>query len=241
MVAVGQNQVGKLVLHQQNVVVGQRVIYLRVGIILHIFQMLPDGEILPRQLLHLAQQVVHQFLAEGDKLVGLVLQFLQLPDDIGFQPEDSPLQRNHHRGRLAVAHVEESKIIAEIEDIKAVLVRPVHQTGTKACAASDHLPEFRLAHDLLEKHKVENLRHVHAGVQHIDGNGDLGLFLRVGEIVNRLLREFQLVVDHHRVAGQVGVFLIEYFQDKLRVTVISRKNNCLAEVLAVVDAKSLRH
>ena len=37
-------------------------------------------------------------------------------------------------GRVAVAHVEESKIIAEIEDIKTILVRAVHQTGTKTGA-----------------------------------------------------------------------------------------------------------
>ena len=114
--------------------------------------MLLYGKAAPVQLPYLLQHLLHKLLAEGYQLLRLVVQVLQLVDDLGLQIENGALQGHLVDRGLALAHAEELEITAQVEDIELAFILSIHQTVAEARAAAYHLPELRLAHDLLEKH-----------------------------------------------------------------------------------------
>ena len=77
--------------------------------------------------------------------------------------------------------------------------------GAQAGAAADHLPEFGLAHNLLEEHQIQTFRNVNTGVQHIHGNSNLGQLLRIRELVDQALSIVDLVIDDFSKTGQMGM------------------------------------
>ena len=151
------------------------------------------------------------------------------------------MQRNHILALSLPAHAEKVKVSAEIKNIEFGLVRSVQQSRTQTGPPAYHLPEFRFALYFLEENQIQHFRHVNPGIQHIHGNGDLREFLRIGKIVNRVLRVIQIVVDNRRVTGQMRVFPVKDFQNFLRVPVAFRKNNALADLFAIVDFQAVRH
>jgi hypothetical protein len=95
--------------------------------------------------------------------------------------------------------IKELEILAKIEDVKEFLVPPgPKQVGAQPGAATEHLPEFRLRpHDLV-KDQIDDLRHIDAGVEHVDRDRNVGRLLRLIKIIEQRLRVFGLVVDRPR-------------------------------------------
>ena len=203
--------------------------------------MLFDRKVLAVQLAHLLHHVVHQCLAEGDQLRRLIGDILQLISDLCFQMEDRSLQRDHICGRSSFVHAEELKVAAKIKYIELLLVRAVDQSRTEPRPAPNHLPELRLAHDLLEENEIQHLRHVDAGIEHIHRDRDLRQLLRIGEFVDRALRVGHVVVDHLCAAGKLRILSIEDFQNLFRVRVALGKDDRLADPVAVVDLQPFGH
>ena len=95
--------------------------------------------------------------------------------------------------------IEELEILAEIEDVEEFLVPAgPEQVRAQPGAAAEHLPEFRLRPHDLEEDQVDDLRHIDAGVEHVDRDRDVRRFVRLIKIVEQRLRVFGLVVDHPR-------------------------------------------
>ena len=150
------------------------------------------------------------------------------------KPKIAPLNGNHIRGGISFIHAEKLKISAEVKNVKLLFILAIQKPRTQACAATDHLPELCLAQDFLKKTRFRT-SDIDAGVQHIYRNSDLRQLLRVGEFVNGTLRILELIIDHHSIAAQMWIFLIEHLEDFFRVVVALGKNNRLADFAAVVD------
>ena len=75
--------------------------------------------------------------------------------------------------RLGVL-AEKFEVLAVVEDAEELLVLAgAEEIGAKPRAAADHLPKLRLRPDQLEEHEVDDLRHVDAGIEHVDGDRDV--------------------------------------------------------------------
>ena len=69
---------------------------------------------------------------------------------------------------------EELEVLAEVEDVEVLLVLArAEQVRAQPRAAADHLPELGLRAHQLEEHEVDDLRHVDAGVEHVDRDRDV--------------------------------------------------------------------
>src|SRR5260370_40296160 len=116
------------------------------------------------------------------------------------------------------ALAEELQVLAVVEDVEAglVLARP-EEVGTQAGSSAHHLPELRLRAHLLEEHQVDDLGYIDAGVEHVDGNGDVGWLRRVREVVDQSLRVGHAVIDAARERTlEVRVVGVEALDDELR-------------------------
>ena len=203
--------------------------------------MLPHGEVLPVQLLHLGQHLLHQLLPEWNQVFSLIGQVLELVDDLGFQIEDGTLQGHLVGSGLALVHSEELKVAAQVEDVELGFVLPVYQPRTQTGTPADHLPELRLAHNLLEEHQVQHLGYINAGIQHVHGDGNLGQLFRVREFVDGALGVGHVVVDDLGIAGQVGILFAEDLQNFFGVAVVLGEDDGLAQLLPVVDLQAIGH
>ena len=160
----------------------------------------------------LFQHLIHQIISECHQRHRLVLQILQLMRQGEFNPVQLALQRSGILHFPAVwIQAEEFEISTEVENIEILLIRTVQQALTQPCPPADHLPEFRFAHHLLEKHQVQHFRHINSRIQHVHGNRNLRQLLRIGEGIDGLLRILNLIVDDLRIAGQLRIFLVKYF------------------------------
>jgi len=202
---------------------------------------LPDSEVLPVQLLHLAYHILYQRLAEGNQVRRLIRQVLQFEGNLDLQMKDCALQGNHIGGRSALVHAKELKVAAEVKNIELVLILTIHQPRTQTGATPNHLPELRFAHDLFKEHQIQHLRHVDAGVQHIHGNGDLRQLFRIGELVNRALGVSHIVINDFGETGQVRIFFVEHLKDFLGVDVVLCKDDGFAQFAAIVDGQAIGH
>ena len=145
-------------------------------------------------------------------------------------------------GWFSLVHPEEFEIPAEIKDIEFVFILTVHKSRAEPCPTADHLPELRLAHHLLEEHKIQNLRYINTGIQHIDRNGNLREFPRIAELINRTLRIIDPVINYFgKVIRQMRIFLMEHLKDLLCMSMIFGKDNCLADLFPVIDLQPLCH
>ena len=136
---------------------------------------------------------------------------------------------------------EKDEVAAEIENIEALLIRPVQQSRTQPGAPTDHLPELGPAHDPLEEHQIHHLRHVDAGVQHIHGDCDLWQFGRGGELVDGALDVPGLIIDHLSPTRIGRIVPVKHLQDLFRVAVFFCKNDALTQLIAVVYPDALGH
>ena len=123
-------------------------------------QVLPHSEVFPIQLLHFGEHLSHQPLPEGDQVLGLVGQILEFVSNLGFQIENGALQGHLVGSGLALVHAEKLKVAAQIEDVELTFIFPVYQPRAQPGAPANHLPELRLAHDLLKEHQIQHLRHI---------------------------------------------------------------------------------
>ena len=178
-ILVGKQQGSDFVPQIKGIFITECSVALGIRKFLHIPQMLADSEMIPVQFLYFGEHLVHQFLSEWNQVSGLISQVLQFIDDLRFQIENSALQGHLSGNSLVLFHAEEFKVPAQIENIKLILVFSIHQSRAKPGAAANHLPEFCLAHNLFEKDQIQHFRHVDAGIQHINRNGNLGQLLRV--------------------------------------------------------------
>ena len=203
--------------------------------------MLAHSKVVFIQLLYFAHHIIHKCLAERNQISGLICQILQLKSNLRFQVENCPLQRNHVSSGFSLAHAEKLKVPAEVKDIKFVFILAVQQSRAKARTATNHLPELCLAHNFFEKHKVQHFWHIDTCVQHIYGNCNLGQLFRVREFINRALGIGHIVVNDLGKAGQMGVFFIEYLQYFFGMGVVLCEDDCLSQLVTVVDFDALGH
>ena len=211
LICVRLEQRRHFLFQMKRIFIAEGLVALRIGKLFYVFQMLLDREIAPVQLLYFGKHLPHQLLPEGDQLLGLVGQILELIDNLGFQIENRTLQSHLIGGSLALVHAEEFEVSAEVEDVEFFLILAVHQSRAQPGAPSYHLPELGLAHHLFEEYQVQHLRHIDAGVQHVYGDGDLRQLFRVGELVDGTLGVGHVVVDNLGVARQMGILFTEHF------------------------------
>ena len=101
-------------------------------------------------------------------------QLLQFENDLGFQIKNLLLYGALNRSfNTFPSYPEKGEVVAKVEDKEFLLVFAIQEAGAQACASADHLPELGLAEYPLEEDKIDNFRHVDAGIQHIHGNSDL--------------------------------------------------------------------
>src|SRR5260370_38867797 len=120
------------------------------------------------------------------------------------------------------ALAEELQVLAVVEDVEAglVLARP-GEGGTQAGSAAHHLPELRLRAHLLEEHQVDDLGYIDAGVEHVDGDGDVGWLRRVRKVVDQALGVGYVVIDATRKrAFEVWIVSVETLDDELGVGLV---------------------
>ena len=139
--------------------------------------------------------------------------------------------------------VEELEVAAVVEDQElGLVVAGAEQIGTKAGAATQHLPELRLRPDHLEEHQVDHVGHVDAGVQHVDGDRNVRLAGRDRELVDQVLGVLRRVGDDpSEVAFVVRVIRVEPFDDELGVPLILGEDDCLAEPVPTCDLLAAGH
>ncbi len=130
-------------------------------------------------------------------------------------PSDSPTEPSVVRDVLA----EELEVLAVVEDVEELLVLPgPEQVGTEPRAAADHLPELGLRAHQLEEDEIHDLRHVDAGVEHVDRDGDVRRLVLVREVVDQALRVLGLEGDDAgELALVVRVVGVEALGDELGV------------------------
>ena len=112
----------------------------------------------------------------------------------------------------------------------------------QTCAPPDHLPELRLGKHLFEEHKVYDLLYIDARIQHVHRDRDLRKTSRLVEIVDQVLHIVCVVIDHAReVPAPLREQLVKPLHDKLRVLVVARKDDRLAQLVAALYALPLLH
>ena len=203
-----------------------------------------DDEIIEGHGGDFVAQATRRFVPQGDEPAVVRLPLLELPYQCDALHEETLGKRVADRtvGELRVL-VEELEILAEIEDVKEFLVLPrPEQIRTEPRAAAEHLPELRFRSDDFEEDQVHDLRHVDAGVEHVDRDGDVRRLVRLAEIVDQRLRIIGLEIDHSREGAlEVRVVGIEALRDELRVLLILGEDDRLAEPVAGGDLQSVRH
>ena len=141
------------------------------------------------------------------------------------------------------------KIPAVVENYETALVRifsvdfiDAAQPRAKPRAAADHLPEFRLRAHLLEKYQIHRLRHVYARVHHVHGYGYVRLLVGNFKILQQSLRVGVVADDAPREpAAVLRIEFVEPLHDKLRVILVLRENNALAEAVSALYADAVLH
>ena len=116
------------------------------------------------------------------------------------------------------------------------------QVSAQPRAAAEHLPEFGFRPHDFEKDEVDDLRHINAGVEHVDRDRDVRRLVRLIKIIEQRLRVFGLVVDRPcKRAFKMRVVDIETLNDELRMFAILGENNRLAEPIAGGHLEPVRH
>ena len=116
------------------------------------------------------------------------------------------------------------------------------QSLAQARSTTDHLPEFRLGTHLFEEYKVNALRHIDAGIHHVDRHCNNRLFLWHFEIVDDRLR-ICVIADHSlgKCAFESGVQFIESLQNELCMAFILGEDNCFPQSVTTGDAYTAFH
>ncbi len=138
---------------------------------------------------------------------------------------------------------EELEVFAEIEDEKLflVLVR-VEEIRAEPWTSSDHLPELRFRPYYLAKDEIEDLRHIDAGVEHVDVHGYSGLTVFDTKLIDKRLGVFHLVVDDtEELARLVRIKRVESLRDELLVPMVSGEDNGFPELVATSDSDARLH
>jgi hypothetical protein len=93
-----------------------------------------------------------------------------------------------------------------------------------------------------QKYKVCYFWHINAGIQHVYGDGNVGSSIFLGEIIDKSLRVFGLVIDNaSELASVMGVVVIKSLLDKNCMIVVPSKNNSFRQSIATVDLIAVLH
>ena len=127
---------------------------------------------------------------------------------------EQPFRQRFRRARLLQFRIgaEEFEVLAIVEDAEEFLVLArAEQVGAEPRAAPHHLPELRLRAHLLEEDEVHDLRHVDAGVEHVDRDGDVRRLALLREVVDQRLRIGPGLMgdDPREMSGEIGIGRIE--------------------------------
>ena len=127
-----------------------------------------------------------------------------------------------------------------IEDQKLLLVfAPTEQIGTQAGASTNHLPEFDPGLYRLGEHKIDHLRHVDTGVQHVDRNGYSEIVIRLFELLDQRADMGDAIVDNLANLGPIlRIEFAEELLEMLSVILTLSEDDCFANQRAgfILDA-----
>src|SRR6266436_6330168 len=102
------------------------------------------------------------------------------------------------------------------------------------CAPPDHLPKFNLGFYGFGEDKIDDLRHVDTGVEHVDRNGDRQFVTRILELVYQCLGARLIVVDDlAEPAPILRIEFVKYFVKQNRVAMVAREDDGFPESLIV--------
>src|ERR1700733_1826132 len=109
-------------------------------------------------------------------------------------------------------------------------------------AATDHLPELHLGSNELEEDEIDDLRHVYAGIQHIDGKGNVGRLVLGGEVIDQTLRVFGFESDDAgELSLEMRIVRVEAIGDEVGMVLVLGEQNRLAEPVAACNGKTSCH
>ena len=115
------------------------------------------------------------------------------------------------------------------------------QIRTQARTATDHLNKFNFGFYRLEKYKIDDCRHINAGIQHINRNGDSEflVFLKPGDQVICIL---DIVIHQLTVVCRiVRVHLMETFHDHFCVVMVVGEHDCFSDQLTAICFDTVSH
>ena len=111
--------------------------------------------------------MLYQRFTIGNQSFCLISGSLQFIGNLKFQLKNCSLKCDHICSGTSFIHAEELKISTEIKNIEFLLILSIHQGRAQTGTSPDHLPEFRLTHNLFEKYQIQNFRHINSRIQHI--------------------------------------------------------------------------
>ena len=137
---------------------------------------------------------------------------------------------------------EELEVSAEVKNIEEFFVISVYESWAKSGSSADHLPELSFAVNLFEEYQIEKLGDVDPGIQHVNGDRDLGKGEGFGEVVDKVLGVVCVVVDDSAVVwGIARVFFPKYLIDLFCVAMVFREDDGFADFAAEFYFEAVGH
>ena len=135
------------------------------------------------------------------------------------------------------------EVPAEVEDEElGFVVTGTEHVRCQAGSAADHLPELALRTYLFEQDEVEHFGNVDTGVEHVHGDRDPRHSRGILERFDEVLCAVGLVGDDAGKSPSVGgVMVVESLLDELRVTLVLREDDRLAELVTAFDFEPVGH
>ena len=131
-------------------------------------------------------------------------------------------------------------VVAVVEDVEARFVHGgAEQVRAQAGAAADHLPEFGGGVDGFEKHQVDDLGDVDAGVEHVHTDGDVQAGVGLFELGDECFRVVHAVGDHFGAGGGGGEDGPVLVGDEACVGLVAGEDDGLAQPVRSVDLQPL--
>ena len=175
------------------------------------------------------------------KLVGLVIDMLENYSNIETDVKEAFREWHGTRALCSLRiRTEKFEVATPVKDIKLLFVFAISKDiRAKTSTATNHLPKFNLRADYLKEYQVQHLRHIDAGVEHIDRNGYLnvafGCLFRLGKIIKQILRIGGIVIyDRAEVRSILRIEHMETLHNEFCVLVPMRKNDSFANGVAIV-------
>lgn len=144
--------------------------------------------------------------------------------------------------RFGVLLIEVIEVAPVIEDEEFGFVPArAEEVFREARTAADHLPELDARFDGLGEDEIDDLGHVDAGIEHVDGDGNGGVRFSF-EVADELFPCGNLVIDHRAKGSAIlRVHYVEELVQLFGVIVATGEDDGLAQLLAGCVADAVLH